>query len=461
MALALAAEYESATWNGTWPKTLSVTTSVGDVLVVAASHAEYNGTSDQFLDPTGGTGLVWTKQQFHNLTSNSCLYAWTATAITAESFTLSVNTNGGSPTGGLDVTRWSGASGVIVSSKGNGTGAPSLAITAGAAGSVVIGVFGDWNESTIVGRVWRTINSITPTSGNGLELVARDISGQFTSLQAYWNDAGAAGSKTTGLTTPSGTKWTGIAIEVQAAAGGSTHNGAMVGTGTSALTASALVTHKANPAALASTSALTCSARVIHKGSAAALASTSTLTGSAQVTHRNNTAAFASASALTGSGFAIAKGNAAAFASASALTALALVTHKGNAASFASVSLLTWGGVSTVNGAASFAGTSALTASAFAIAKGNAISMGSTSTLTGVGKLTARAGMTLSSVSSFSAAGRLRAMASAAFASTSLLVVSELRGPSGPRHVTIISRSPRVSHLGGIGTSTDIGGTHG
>jgi hypothetical protein len=209
--------YTSA-FNGTWPKTLSVTTAVGDLLVAMASSDEYGGTSDQFLTPTGGTSLTWTLKQFHNLTSNSVLYVWTATATTAETFTFSCNTNGGAATGVIQVTRWAGTGGVGNTSKGNaGPGsAPSLSLTTAAAGSAIIGYFVDWSETSPTGHTWRTINSITPASGSG-ETMATDVSGHAVWYGAYWTDAGTAAAKTTGLTTPN-QKWVGVAVEVKASA---------------------------------------------------------------------------------------------------------------------------------------------------------------------------------------------------------------------------------------------------
>lgn len=208
------ATYTSA-FNGTWPKSISVTTAVGDKLVCAAVEGEYNSSSENFNTPTGGTSLTWTLKQSHQLTSNSVLYVWTATATTAETFNVSVSNGGSAQPGAIQVTRWSGSAGIGATSKGNaGTSAPSLALTTTVANSAIVEYFCDWNESTITGRVWRTINSITPSSGAGTELMAQDVAGAATFFGAYVTDAGTAAAKTTGMTTPSGQKWVGVAVEV-------------------------------------------------------------------------------------------------------------------------------------------------------------------------------------------------------------------------------------------------------
>lgn len=216
----LANEYEDGWSSTTWPRSVSVTTAVGDRLVVAAMHAEFGGSGDVLQEPTGGTGLTWTAVGQINIALNSVVAVWTATATTAETFNLSVNTAGGAPKGGIDVVKYTGSDGFGNSATGNASGsAPSLAITTAHDNSAIVAWFADWNEVDGSTRTWRTINSITPASGSG-ELVYQDVSFAATFYGAAWSDAGTAGSKTTGLSAPGGQKWVGIAVEVRGAAGG-------------------------------------------------------------------------------------------------------------------------------------------------------------------------------------------------------------------------------------------------
>jgi hypothetical protein len=89
-----------------------------------------------------------------------------------------------------------------------------LALTTTGANSAVINIVGDWNAVDGASRVWRTINSITPSSGAGTEGLYLLDTGLATIYSARWTDVGAAGSKTTGLSAPTGQKYSIIAIEV-------------------------------------------------------------------------------------------------------------------------------------------------------------------------------------------------------------------------------------------------------
>jgi len=214
------ATYSTVYNTGTWPKTVSVTTAVGDVLVAAGSIDEWNSASDDFQTPTGGTGLTWLLKQFQQTTANCAVWVWTATASTAETFTFSISLNGGAAIGGATVTRWSGSAGIGNTSEGQaGPGsAPSLALNSGGNNSAIVAHYADWSETSPAGHTWRTINAITPASGSG-ELYAIDVASHAVFYGAVWSDAGPAGSDTTGLSTPT-MKWTGVAVEVLGASAG-------------------------------------------------------------------------------------------------------------------------------------------------------------------------------------------------------------------------------------------------
>lgn len=204
------AEYETVVNTTTSPKTVSVTTAVGDVLVlfgVAENRLVTLGT------PSGGTSLTWTSRQEVTATPTAdwcTARVWTATATTAETFTLSVTRTG--DTGqfwGWICLRWSGSDGIGASAKTNvSSGAPSLAITTTGANSAVCCANTDWN-ALATSRTWRTVNSST-----GTEQMYVNVSGRYTSYANRWNDVGAAGSKTVGLSAPTGQKYSIVAVEV-------------------------------------------------------------------------------------------------------------------------------------------------------------------------------------------------------------------------------------------------------
>jgi hypothetical protein len=204
--------------------TPSFNVTVGDILVVLGTM-EDGGAS--FSGITGG-GLTWTQQVNVGTSNASCRAAiWTATAASTTSITVSLTGTSG---GGVDhywgfvVHQYRDSDGVGASASQNNAVsgvAPSLALTTSQANSAISFVDGDWTASDGTTRTWRTINSITPTSGNGLETdYFRDSGGaHYTIYAGYWSDAGAAGSKTTGLSAPSTQRPTIVAIEIKGTAG--------------------------------------------------------------------------------------------------------------------------------------------------------------------------------------------------------------------------------------------------
>lgn len=205
----------AASWSTTTsPKTASCTTSVGDVLVALASHSDV--TTGTLSTPTGGTSLSWTLKNSFVGSGAPTMYLWTATATTAETFNISVAVSGTTDPWSFRYYQWaSGATiGATVITSVHTTGAPSQALTTTGANSAVACLVGDTNESAVTSVTWRTINSITPTSGNGLQKDAVKVTGAATWLSAYWNDAGAVGSKTLGLTTQTGADYSMASVEI-------------------------------------------------------------------------------------------------------------------------------------------------------------------------------------------------------------------------------------------------------
>jgi hypothetical protein len=201
-------EYED-TWTGTTsPKTISVTVANGDTLVIFAV-AESNIS---LSTPSGG-GLTYTLRQAVSVTNFCSLSVWTAPSSSAQTFTLSMSNTSGSQVWGFNCLRFSGASSVGASSKTNSTGAPSLALTTTGANSTIVTFVGDFSASDGTTRTWRTINGITPASG-GLEKTYFRDAAKYTVYGAYWNDAGAAGSKTTGISSPSAMTYSIASVEL-------------------------------------------------------------------------------------------------------------------------------------------------------------------------------------------------------------------------------------------------------
>jgi hypothetical protein len=215
------AEYESA-WNTSADKTVAVTTAVDDVLVALCSASNWSDSSDDISAPTGGTGLTWAQQETIFVSDYCAIAVFTCTAAsvnTGANITVSLS---GSPDAllGVNILRFSGSNGIGAAEKTNVlSGGPSLAITTTQANSALCAISADWNAVDGASRTWRTVNGITPSSGNGLEKTYFRDAAQFTVYAAIWDDAGTAASKTVGLSAPTGQKYAIAVVEVLGTAG--------------------------------------------------------------------------------------------------------------------------------------------------------------------------------------------------------------------------------------------------
>jgi hypothetical protein len=209
----------STAFDGTTPKTTaSISVQTGDILVAKAGNGD-QGDGD--LTVAGGS-LTWTQQQTVSVASNTEIWVWTATASSTTSITVTFARPAGTGSFGGSVEVWRASDGVGASSSTNNTGGPSLGITTLQANSAVSVFNQDWNAVDGAVRTWRTINSITPTAGNGFETLYNRIVGGFTTYSAYYGDVGATGAKTAGLSAPVGQKYSIAAIEIKGTAGAST-----------------------------------------------------------------------------------------------------------------------------------------------------------------------------------------------------------------------------------------------
>jgi hypothetical protein len=111
--------------------------------------------------------------------------------------------------------RFSGSNGIGASAKANASsGASTVSLTTSQPDSAIVCFCLDFNGGSGASRVWETINSVTPTAGNGYEQAYTLDTGNYTIYAAYWPDAGAAGAKTVGLSAPTGMAFSVIAVEV-------------------------------------------------------------------------------------------------------------------------------------------------------------------------------------------------------------------------------------------------------
>jgi hypothetical protein len=217
-----AANWDSATSSPSTRTTAPFNVTAGDVIVVDV------GSEDGitiFGTPSGG-GLTWVQQAQLGTAGANCRAAmFTATATATTSITVSITAtwaSGVSWLWGFRVYQFAaGASiGAVASSASGSTVAPSQAITTTQDNSALVYGGFDWTATDGSTRAWRAVNGIAPTSGNGLEKdYFRDTGGaHYAAYTGLWDDVGAIGSKTVGLTTPT-QKATIVVLEIKGSAG--------------------------------------------------------------------------------------------------------------------------------------------------------------------------------------------------------------------------------------------------
>lgn len=242
----LVATYSIPFGAATTPRSVSITCAVGDVLTVEGS-AE---TQLVWATPTSTPSLTWTLRQNVTPASTCDSIVWTTTVASGQDGTYNLTVSTTNPNAyhwGIIVKRWSGSAGIGNSAKTNvNPGAPSLAITC-SANSAVSFISGDFLALSGT-RTYRTVNSFTPTSGNGGEDLYLQDGGFYTVYSAHYPDVGSAGSKTVGLSAPTGQGYSICAVEIL---GSTSVNATLQATGPQA-TAS-LTADERDPATIAAT----------------------------------------------------------------------------------------------------------------------------------------------------------------------------------------------------------------
>jgi hypothetical protein len=135
---------------------------------------------------------------------------WQAPVLSSTSYAVEFVGTGAGFKWGFGAVAWSAHSGVGVFGKDRqGSGSGQVTVATEWSNSAILYVQGDENAIAVTSRAWRTVSaSIT-------ELFAFRQSGDYSGYGGYYSDAGAAGSKTPGLTAPVGQSWAAIAVEVK------------------------------------------------------------------------------------------------------------------------------------------------------------------------------------------------------------------------------------------------------
>ena len=214
-------------WNTTTsPKTpTALNVLANDVLVDVMAAADiWDAGGDAFNVTNSGTAQTWTKNQTVGppLATNCFVQGTTAiqsVSDSAETIT-GTYTNPGGFMWGHQVFQFRDSNGIGNTVKNNVTtaGTATTSITTTQDNSAIVVIIADWNANDGATRTWATVNGITPTAANGYEKTYTFTSTQYTVYAAYYPDAGAAGAKTVGVTTPS-MMYSIVAIEVKGASG--------------------------------------------------------------------------------------------------------------------------------------------------------------------------------------------------------------------------------------------------
>lgn len=187
---------------------------VGDIVCATGGTGD---NTETLSITTGGastaTVAAWTQQQLVAVALYGREYHWTTVVTGAGDLVVTGTRTAGSGNWSMSARPFRGSDGVGTSSKTNvASGAPSLALVTTADNSAIVVGSTDWNAVDGVSRAWRTVNGAgIVDEGYGF------VTGATTNYSATHADAGAAGSKTVGLTAPTGQKYSIAATEIKGA----------------------------------------------------------------------------------------------------------------------------------------------------------------------------------------------------------------------------------------------------
>lgn len=193
-------------WTGTGSKSVNVTVSVGDRLVVLAA-AENGAAAIGAPSMTGVTFTAIANTGSSNVQAQ--VRAWSGVATSAGTFSL---TQSCSLNWGLVVRRYAGSDGIgaSVAVQINGSGSsPSSALVTTDDNSSIDVIVADWDANDGASRAWLNVTGAAPT-----ELAYFHNSSIYTVYSGTYADVGTAGSKTPGLSAPTGDSFAFLAVEV-------------------------------------------------------------------------------------------------------------------------------------------------------------------------------------------------------------------------------------------------------
>jgi hypothetical protein len=185
------------------------TVAVGDVLILWAAA----GNSTNVISGSTSAGVTWTLQRATGNAGSSWpgLLVWTGTSTVAGSFTVSMSPSDLAMDYTYGMMRFSNAGGVgnTAFQWVNATANPSLTLATQQASSSMAMIVSDWNVRS------GTRTYVTATAGAFTETNYATATGaDVTAFAGYYANTGVAGSKTVGMTAPTGQVPASVAVEI-------------------------------------------------------------------------------------------------------------------------------------------------------------------------------------------------------------------------------------------------------
>jgi hypothetical protein len=211
MAIALVNKYDTVnfgTGGGSGVQSLTPTVAIGNVLVLVAANDNANATQTFTVS---GTGLVVTGRQLLVDATNSAFNntsLWTATITAGGTPSVSCTSNTNLVNYGFAIYVFSGVGAVGTSTSATPSSTGALSITTGATNSCVVVVLNDFNGVS-------TARTYLTTAGAVAVDTTMSDSSSATLDGAHYLSVGAAGTKSVGVSAPTGRTWTMAAVELQ------------------------------------------------------------------------------------------------------------------------------------------------------------------------------------------------------------------------------------------------------
>lgn len=359
---------------------------VGDWVVVTAS-SEQAGTNAN-VTPTASTGtFTWTLLSSSMVgagtQSGAKMWAGQCTAATSgggATFSLARINTGTALLWGMTATKWTGVSSIVAlftTAPTSGTASSIMqATTLAVQASSSLQIAGnDWNAVNLASRSWQVVNGAAMVES----LYVFDT-GNHTAYGAYVVDAGAAGTKVVGLTTPATLRWVMVGVEIRGSSV-TNHNGTAAIAGTASTSAAGTV-GKVGQDTIDGTGLVT-AAGVVGKASGSSIAGTASVTASGVVSAGVQDGATVQGTGSVGASGVVGKSSGGTVQGTAAVTAAGTAGVRSGASIAGTAQVQASGVVATASGAA-IAGVASVQATGSVVAGG-----GAGSAVTGTGQVAA------------------------------------------------------------------------